>query len=213
MRTMDLVKWNRALNEIRYKHNELELIKEISTKYNNLFDQEVKKYCEKNNIDLESVGQKTTEQADKQATAGAEEIEKSKNEDDEATKEIFRKMFKKLAMHLHPDRHYGLSEEEKEYRLELFKEARTAYNEERYFVLLDLFEKYKVGLPKNYRQQTRWMEKKIKQLDTDINNYKNSFAYMFSECETDAEKEKVAAMFVFQILQKPQNGIDIEVNL
>ena len=208
MRSIDLVKWNRALNEIRYKHNELEIVKDLSAKYSALFDQEVKKYCEKNNINMESIGQKTAVQVDIQDLEGALEVEKSKNSDDEETKEIFRKMFKKLAMHLHPDRHYGLSEEEKEYRLELFKEARAAYNEEKYFVLLDLFEKYRVGLPKNYKQQTRWMLKKIKQLDTDIENYKNSFSYLFSECETEAEKEKVAAMFVFQIMQNAQKTID-----
>jgi hypothetical protein len=209
MKALDIVKWNRALNEIRYKHNELEIIKELSGKYSSLFDQEVKKYCKKYDIDMESLGQQTAKKVTQQEASVAVEVEKNKNKDDEETKEIFRKMFKKLAMHLHPDRHYGLSEEEKEYRLELFKEARAAYNEERYFVLLDLFEKYKVGLPKNYKQQTRWMLKKIEELDTDIENYKNSFTYLYSECETEDEKEKVVAMFVFQIMQQEKKPVDI----
>ena len=114
-------------------------------------------------------------------------------------KDIFKRLFKKLAIHLHPDRVMNLSEQEREDRLEMFKEAKDALDNERYFYLLDLSERFRIRMPNNYKQQTRWMKDRIKQLDQEIDLQKSSYNYVYSECETQAEKDKIIFLFLKQL--------------
>jgi hypothetical protein len=198
----DFINWSRAVNEMRYLHTEIDINQEMRDKYARLFDNHVRDYCRKKGIDVNDVAAKANPQPQEEAQEEEDEFgipEKPPPNDADETKEIFRKIFKQLAMHLHPDRHHGLSEQEKEYRLETFKEAKKAFDDEKYFVLLDLTEKYKVGLPSNYKQQTRWMEKKIKDLKEEIGMFRGSFLYAYSECELDIDKERIVATYVKQI--------------
>ena len=58
MRARDLVKWKRALNEIKFKHEELSLVKEICDDHGVDFQRFMDEYCAKNNIDLEGLNHK-----------------------------------------------------------------------------------------------------------------------------------------------------------
>ena len=51
----DLVKWKRALNEIKYKHEELELIKELASGLASEFELFLEEYCKDNGINLRSL--------------------------------------------------------------------------------------------------------------------------------------------------------------
>ena len=57
------------------------------------------------------------------------------------------------------------------------------------------------SVPKNFKQQTRWMKARIRQIDQEINSKKNTYNYVFSECETEEEKNKVVKNFLTQIFQ------------
>ena len=114
---------------------------------------------------------------------------------------VFKNLFKKLAMFLHPDRSAGLTDEEKQDRLSMFKEAKQALADKRYFVLLEMSEKFNIRMPKNYKQQTRWMKAKIIQLDQEIQSQKHTYNYVFSECETTEEKERIVKNFLRQIFK------------
>ena len=52
MRVNDLLKWKRALNEIKFKHIELDLVQELCDSHGPDFQMFMEEYCEKNNIDL-----------------------------------------------------------------------------------------------------------------------------------------------------------------
>lgn len=224
MKTRDLVKWHRAVNEIRYKHNEVELLQEMADEYNPIFNNHVREYCEENGIDLEGVqrragltatvrkGKENHEKEEQSKLLGdgesTEEHDTETSADPEVTRaavedsemhDIFKKLFKKLALHLHPDKVMGLTDEERRDRLEMFKEAKRALDEERYFFLLDLSDRFKIRLPNNYRQQTRWMKARSKELDKEISSKKASFNYAYAECDTDAEREKLVRMFLKQV--------------
>lgn len=224
MRTSDLVKWNRAVNEIRYKHNELELIKELSSDIASQFNHDVKQYCEKNDIDIAALeksrglsnsvkqgkanreqeeineeAEGTLTEADEHFMGEITEMHQPIEKDVDEMKDIFKRLFKKLAIHLHPDRVMNLSEQEREDRLEMFKEAKDALDNERYFYLLDLSERFRIRMPNNYKQQTRWMKDRIKQLDQEIDLQKSSYNYVYSECETQAEKDKIIFLFLKQL--------------
>jgi hypothetical protein len=114
--------------------------------------------------------------------------------------ESFNKIFRKLAMILHPDKlPPNLTKAERQDKLKMFKEAKTALEERRYFVLLDLAQKFNISLPRNYRQQIRWMKKEIASLSATVKKEKDTYNYLFSECETQEEKDYIVKRFMRQI--------------
>ena len=123
--------------------------------------------------------------------------------DDREMYDIFSKLFKKLALHLHPDKltNRNLTEEEKNDMLNMFTKARNALEERRYFILIDYAEKLKVPLPKNYKQQTRWMKKEIEMVRGKIGGEMRSYNYLFSEADSDEAKDNLIKQFIHQLFQ------------
>ena len=227
MRARDLLKWKRALNEIKFKHEELEIVKEICDGHGVEFQMFMEDYCDHNGIDLKRLNHEKglreakaraqenhTKEIEEQTEEGlahrqnppvenapeVDEIQVEHNDKDEMHK-TFKDLFKKLALHLHPDRVTGLTAEEREVRLSMFKDAKAALDKGDYFLLLDMSEKFKVTIPRNFKQQTRWMKARIKQLDQEIIAQKHTYNYVFSEAETEDEKTKIVKNFLRQIFQ------------
>ena len=122
--------------------------------------------------------------------------------DEIAIHEAFSKLFKKLALKLHPDRiNKFLPEDEKEIRAKEFKEANEAFDKGRYFFLLDIADKYRVSTPRNYEQQTRWMKRETQKIQGLISQKKNTYSYGFAEAETEEEKELLIRKFIFQLFR------------
>ena len=69
MRARDLVKWKRALNEIKFKHEELSLVKEICNDHGRDFQMFMEEYCAKNGIDLKALNQKKAANTPQQQTS------------------------------------------------------------------------------------------------------------------------------------------------
>ena len=70
-----------------------------------------------------------------------------------------------MALKLHPDRiNKFLPEDEKEIRAKEFKEANEAFDQKKYFFLLDIADKYRVSTPRNYDQQNRWMKRETEKI-------------------------------------------------
>lgn len=227
MRARDLLKWKRALNEIKFKHEELELVKEICDGHGVDFQMFMEEYCAKNNIDLNALNhqrglrmakQKAKESQVKEIEQKTEEtlahmenpkvehaprveqIDVESKDKDEMHK-TFKDLFKKLALNLHPDRVGDLTAEEREVRLSMFKDAKQALDNGDYFLLLDMSEKFNIRIPKNFKQQTRWMKARTKQLDQEIKAQKHTYNYIFSEAETESEKVQIVKNFLRQIFQ------------
>mgnify|MGYP001173588430 FL=1 len=225
MKARDLLKWKRALNEIKFKHEELQLIKEICDSHGSPFQMFLEDYCAQNEIDL---GRLNAEKGARDAKAKAEHIaieEKKQeegivqsqnpftedappveelfveNRDQDQMHRVFRDLFKKLALHLHPDRAQGLTADERQDRLSMFKDAKQALDAGDYFLLLEMSERFSIRIPKNFKQQTRWMKARTKQIDQEIQAQKHTYNYVFSECETEDEKIKIVKNFLRQIFQ------------
>ena len=122
------------------------------------------------------------------------------SQDEQELFDTFSKLFKRLALVLHPDKLADdLPTNERRVKLKEFKEANDALKHQRYFVLLDLAAKYKIKPPKNYKQQMRWMKKQIGKVSESAEKEKQTYNYMFTECETDADKEQLIENFVNQL--------------
>ena len=228
MRARDLLKWKRALNEIKFKHEELQLIKEICDSHGSPFQIFLEDYCANNGINLsrlnaekgvreakikaqqaehKAIEEKKQEQGIVQSqnpfTPNAPPVEELfvEERDQDQMHRVFRDLFKKLALHLHPDRAQGLTADERQDRLSMFKDAKQALDDGDYFLLLDMSERFNIRIPKNFKQQTRWMKARTKQIDQEIQAQKHTYNYVFSECETEEEKVKIVKNFLRQIFQ------------
>ena len=136
----------------------------------------------------------TKEQCDYQMTKDEKEIH-----------EAFHKVFKKLAMILHPDKlNEDLTMAEKKERLNMFKQAKEALEERKYFMLLEAADKFKITTPRNYKQQIRWMKKETETLKQQINKEKATYNYAFADCETDDERRALVRNFLMQVFGAEQ---------
>jgi len=189
------------------------------------FQQYYEEYCQRNNIDLaaltaahyERLGLDNPSNAFKESSSETslcqndellEDNEEFANmmeevEDFERETEVhkaFVRVFKKLAMHFHPDRlSKDLSPEEREHKMQTFKKALKALEERRYFVLLDLADQYGVETPTNYKEQVRWMRKEAGTVNQNIISEKQTYNYMFAECETADEKDDLMRRYLHQL--------------
>jgi hypothetical protein len=233
------LRWKRYINELRFSHEELEILKEISNSAGTDFHAFYEAFCAHNNLNVAELNRKHAERVaglyskpeiedgktnssqnsdvdgalvihkessqenidsgnDEETAAGESEYQMTKDEKD--IHEAFHKVFKKLAMILHPDKLTDdLTPEQKKERLKMFKEAKEAFENRKYFSLLELAEKFNISTPRNYKQQIRWMRKETSTLSEQIKKEKNTYNYMFSECETDEQRNALVRNFLNQV--------------
>ena len=223
------LKWKRSLSTLRFSYEELEYVEQISSDAALEFEKYYRRFCALNNIDIpalekqnkervehyfvqEQISEKSDEEpqvikaGDSSLTIYQNTQEESEDyqmtADEIAIHEAFSKLFKKLALKLHPDRiNKFLPEDEKEIRAKEFKEANEAFDKGRYFFLLDIADKYRVSTPRNYEQQTRWMKRETQKIQGLISQKKNTYSYGFAEAETEEEKELLIRKFIFQLFR------------
>tara|TARA_R100001509_G_scaffold165145_1_gene145437 strand:- start:1040 stop:1744 length:705 start_codon:yes stop_codon:yes gene_type:complete len=225
------LKWKRALSTLRFSYDELDYVKEASKAAAQEFEAYYRKYCAENGINISQLDRQhkdnldklygrneiTDGNADKQPqiqSAGETAIvihdqvplgndeEYQMTADDIAMHDAFSKLFKQIALKLHPDRiDKSLPDDEQKLRISMFQNANQAFEDKKYYILLDVAEKYNITTPKNYNQQTRWMKKETTMLQQMIANQKNTYNYCFAETETDQEKDMLIKKFLQQLFR------------
>tara|TARA_R110002167_G_scaffold113566_6_gene286676 strand:+ start:1844 stop:2554 length:711 start_codon:yes stop_codon:yes gene_type:complete len=114
----------------------------------------------------------------------------------------FSKLFKKIAVAIHPDKiDKNLPEEQIVDMVSMFQDANRAMDERKYFVLLDIAEKLNITTPKNYSQQTRWMKREVSLIEQSISKEKTTYNYLFSEAESDEDRDAIIKKFLFQLFR------------
>tara|TARA_B100000287_G_scaffold149583_1_gene141305 strand:- start:63 stop:761 length:699 start_codon:yes stop_codon:yes gene_type:complete len=227
MAVSEKIRWKRMVNEIRFLHNEKSLIEEINKESAIEFHEHYLKFAAQNGLDITQLNEQHAERLEKlyesklpkiptadfsnleSATTGSlvpyveqsdPEDEYSELKDDVEIYESFKKLFKKLAMKLHPDKiSHQVTIEQGMENLTLFKEAKTALDERRYFVLLDLAERFRVTQSRNYKQQIRWMKKEAERINYLIREERNTYNYLFSECDSEEQKDALVKRFIAQL--------------
>ena len=218
------LKWKRALNEYRFIKEEYDILKSISREIAPLFQEHYERILKENGIDLNKLNNENKEKINdaygESAPTGSvpiqtsdctdmvpseEIIEKSEKvqltEDEIAIHNVFSKLFKSIALVLHPDKIDPLKHNFAERRkmTENFKKANRALTERDYFILLEIAERLDIPLPKNYDQQTRWMKAQLKELTVKVHQERNTYNQVFAAAETKEEKDRVIKQFIKQL--------------
>lgn len=223
------LKWKRTLNEYKFVKEEYDILKSISREIAPLFQEYYIQILQENGIDLSKLNNENKEKindayGDPTPTGSVpiqtsdctdmvpseEIIEKSEKvqltEDEIAIHNVFSKLFKSIALILHPDKidphKYDFAERRK--MIENFKKANLALDDRDYFILLEIAERLDIPLPKNYDQQTRWMKAQLKELTAKVHQERNTYNQVFAAAETKEEKDRVIKQFIKQLF-----GIDL----
>lgn len=201
--------WSRYVQKLKNYNIELDLIDDITTEVASDFQEYYEEYCRKKDIDLsklnkqhqERIGEAygTNKPIDENEDVGARQEEHMTEEEKELFNS-FSKLFKKIALHLHPDRiDKSLPAEEQQQMVDTFQKANKAMEERKYFILLDIAEDLNIVLPKNYSLQIKWMKKQIAETENEIQGKLRTYNYKFSEAETDEEKDILIEQFMRQL--------------
>jgi hypothetical protein len=224
-------KWKRIINEISFLYDELDIINELTKSAGLEFESYYRIFCAKKEIDRNQLNQENKERI-KDLYGKDPEIlpqnlsvleyssstdlvvseHESTDEEQEAFEELemfkdlhdeFHKLFKKLALKLHPDRieNYTSDNDHKQKLAWDFSKAKSAIEKKKYFKLIRLAKKYNVLVPENYDAQLRWFKKERDKLVGDIRQVKSTYNYKFVECESDEEKDALMKSFIAQVFR------------
>jgi len=225
------IKWRRLLNELEYLHEEWELIEDITGTTAREFEIYYHEFCAREAIDINKLNEDNKERlGDLYGTepesagetpiteySGSTSMIKTGTPEEEALPdefeeeralfkklhEDFHKLFKKLALQLHPDRieNYTSDIEYKRKLARDFSASKDALDKKDYFKLIQLAKKYNIYIPENYSLQIRWFRKKRDSLRKSINQIKTTYNYKFAECETDEQKDDLVKKFIWHLFR------------
>ena len=223
-------KWKRSVNEYKFIREELKITKAICSEAGPLFEEHYRAFLARHNVDLAKLNQDNAKRikeayniqdepagsvpmvspeelssdctklvASMQPVKKTEEVEMS--EDDIALHNIFSKLFKSIAIKIHPDKIDPLKHDYHQRRkMERdFIRANSALESKEYFTLIEIAEELDIPPPKNYNQQTRWMKRQVRELKTEVQTMRSTYNYVFSQAETDEQKDTIVRQFVQQL--------------
>ena len=221
------LRWKQIINQLRYLYEECEVVQTISKECAAEFQLHYEDYCSRNNIDIAKLTSQNAERVNELFGTPDEPPEEEEPDDipdgslivrdkdqpdvsldttheisreEQELHDLFRKVFLKLALVLHPDKiDPSLSAEAQKNAAANFQKIKNAFEEKKYFILLDYAEQYNIAVPKNYKQQIKWMKKEIFQLQKQIEKEKVTYNYAFAECDSAEERDRLIERFMRQV--------------
>ena len=165
--------------------SELEYQEEVLGEYHLLFEEYYRRWCAENDIDIIKQEEQNTERLER--ILPKDVIEKQKyeldgrivvndNDENREEKKKFNKLYRKLAMELHPDKESG---DEKR-----FARITEAYNKGEWSILLE--EAIELGIqPENIESLIPLLKDEVKKIKQIIKHNKGIYSWKFYECEDD----------------------------
>jgi hypothetical protein len=220
------LKWKRLFNELRFLKEEETFTDNVCKETAPQFEEYYAVFCAKYKIDAAAMREElkvrqTKEQPEPDETPFSGSIcettamqlyNKIETKEEDARDEeqfehaaelhaLFKKVFKKIALRLHPDKveNFFADNSGKHQMTEDFNRASKALEEKRYYILIEVAERYNISLPRKYDIQNRWFKHKIKQSQKNIQQQQLSYNYLFAECETDEQRDRLMKHFLKQM--------------
>ena len=221
--------WKRLINEIGFLYDELDLIEELTKDAGIEFEMYYRAYCARNDIDRNEMNAQNREKikdlygkdpeilpqdlpvsefsgsadivVSERETTDEEQLEFEQREMFKELHEDYNKLFKKLALRLHPDKieNYIADDEYKKKLSWDFSKAKSAIETKNYYTLIQLAKKYDIYIPEKYELQNEWFKKQRDKLGAEVNQLKGTYNYKFAECDTDVHRDRLMASFISQV--------------
>ena len=116
-----------------------------------------------------------------------------------------KKVFRKIALQIHPDKLEKFSDFEKQLKTKLFEKARDAFQENDYYAMVEVAEQLKIDLPPPTQEQIELMKKTNKSLEKEIDVLKRSVVWGWYHADEENEKEKIMDRYI-DYLKKNNTG-------
>ena len=189
------LKFKKLLNEYRSEFYELQYVNEVINDTNSEFEEYKKKYINKKRINIQNLNDKHQERIKKIFTPSpiVKEIAKKRKENPYDSKKIFRQ----IARRFHPDKLDSDDPRFKEYE-DVFKQATNAIDNKSWAELFNIAEKYDLDLD-DYETINVLLVKEVQLIKAEVNNKKNTYAWLFYNCEKDEDKDKLMKRFMKHI--------------
>jgi hypothetical protein len=226
MSAFQRLRWKRVLNDCKHAKEELELVEGLNREISPLFQEYYEAFLSEHELDLNELNKKHAERIreaydipetteidgnlplEDGGTSLIVDVETRDKTDEEQLSEddivlhgIFSKLFKKIALKVHPDKLDPLKQSYHERRQmeEDFRNANKALEKKEYFILIEIAERLDIALPTNYTQQIRWMNEQLDLVNRELMKQKSTYSYLFAEKNTKQEKDLLMRQFVKQL--------------
>ena len=192
------LKFKKLLNEYRSLYYELEYIQDVVNETHEEFDENLRQFCEKNNIVIEEL-QSKLKPKEEQTTLQQEVVEEESEEPQEQIQEEpefdSKRLFRQVARSFHPDR---LEEDDpdRDEKEELFKRASKAIDEKNWGELFNIADRHDLDLG-NYSEVNKSLSLDNKRMREKIESEKRKYSWILHECEENQNcRDNVAKMFL-----------------
>ena len=199
---LELKKYRKKVKELLFVRSELEYQEELLSETHPVFEEYYRKYCMDNRISLDNLNKNNDEkvqkifQSCKATTEGL--VHKPRKEKENPTK-VFDQIYRTIAKEIHPDKlSKRLSTEEVIEKEEMFKKASLAMSKEDWGKLLEIADWLGVK-PRTFNGIEEQINLEIKKLKKLIENNEKMYSWVFSNCETEQEKDQVVKDFLFHL--------------
>ena len=105
-----------------------------------------------------------------------------------------KKVFRKIALQIHPDKLEKFSDFEKQLKTKLFEKARDAFQKNDYYAMVEVAEQLKIDLPPPTQEQIELMKKTNKSLEKEIDAQKSVWGWYHADERN--EKEKIMDRYI-----------------
>lgn len=163
------------------------------------FDNEFLNWCARNDIMTAREREElratlkpiTEEEAAKDFKPDSEELVDGPNRKNPET----RRIYKKIATKIHPDKLAQASQEYQDEMAEVFQKATKAADENDWYSLYNICMDLGIKIPRITKKQIKMIEEKADEYLDKVKSFKNSYAWVYDNTESDEEKEKLFETF------------------
>jgi len=189
-------KYKKLMHEVKYLRTELEYQEEVLAEYHQLFEEYYRRWCNENNVDIGQQEQQNAKRVE-EIVPEPKTLQKHDKDDriipeqhiqDKLDAKKFNKLYKKIAMELHPDKDTGDADK--------FAKASDAYEKGFWSVLLEYALELEIE-PDNLSEMLPLLKKEAKKIRKQIQKNSGVYSWKFYECEENEKcKERLIKDFL-----------------
>ena len=188
-------KFKRLRKELQFVQSELEYVQEVLSEWHLIFEEYHRDYCKRKEIDLDQLNKQSSKKIDQLIPKPVKKENGVVLYENQKDKNVFKKLYKKIARKLHPD----LGGDEKE-----FQEATTAMQEKNFEKILDICDKHDILIEID-KEMLKLLEEQISDTKDQIKKEKSTYSWSLYSCADDKCKDNVVKKFLKHLFNYEEN--------